>query len=116
MICCDTKMAVNDTRVNHSGVRRRRRCDKCGRRITTYEIEAPQEERRRVAKSYVIPGGLMLELVCVLGSREGDPSKALLEKLLAAMSDPPGTEGACSQSNESTTPSSTTTKSTETTP
>lgn len=94
MICCDTKMAVNDTRVSRSGVRRRRRCDKCGRRVTTYEVEAPQEARRSMAKSYEIPGELVLELICVLGSRDGEPSKSLLEKLLAAMSDPPATEGA----------------------
>ena len=36
--CCGQQMYVIDTRETSLGVRRRRECGECGRRVTTYEV------------------------------------------------------------------------------
>lgn len=89
MLCpkCSEETNVTDSRPTGYGVRRRRKCVKCGHRISTVEICVTDDEKRRplaqfaVVNKYeladAIRGALEIELQRHIHGRElGDTAKS----------------------------------------
>ena len=51
---CGSRMSVSDSRSSEYGIRRRRKCNACGYKLTTYEITATQKAKyERSERRYI---------------------------------------------------------------